>query len=324
MDYLVNRVDQLQRLIAPSGIVINADMDGPNLRFSSSLGSASLRMVRLYRPSSRDIEQASAPNLLLLLTAPTKKALEAAEQTSYLVLPDGACRIVANGIVLILDAPTPLVKPSHQVRLTGRTGIVAETLLLGGSRQWSVRELAQDSHVSPALAHRVLNRLEQEGFLQAHGSGPKKVRTARNLRGLAELWSQEERKPQIVLRGFLYASSLEELARKVLVAYPEGAIGATLAANQYKPILTRVLPPFRIWVRGDFNPEPLFAMGLERTNEGANLEFVASKDDAWCVHRDPAEIPKVSQARSWLEISESTGRSTELAEALLLELEERE
>jgi hypothetical protein len=324
MDDLVNKVAQLQKLIAPSGIEIHADKEESNLCFRSPLGATSLRLVRLYRPSSRDIEQASASDVLLLVTAPTQKALEAAEQTNYLVLPDGACRIVANGIVLILEVPSPLVKPSHQVKLNGRTGIVAETLLLGGSRQWSVQDLAYASRVSPALAYRVLNRLEQEGLLLAHGSGPEKVRTVKNLRALAELWSREERKPQTVLRGFLYASSLEELARKVLAVYPDGAIGGTLAANLYKPTLTRVLPPLRIWVKGDFNPDPLFSMGLERTNEGANLEFVARKDDPWRVHRDSEEIPRVSKARAWLEISESTGRTQELAEALLLELEERE
>lgn len=324
MEDLVNRAAQLQTLIAPSGIEIHIDLDGSNLCFRSPLGAARLHLVRLYRPSSRDIEEAGAPDVLLLVTAPTQKALEAARQTNYLVLPEGACRIVANGIVLILDKPSPLVKPSHQVKLSGRTGIVAETLLLGRSRPWSVQELAYNSHVSPALAYRLLNRLEQEGLLQAQGVGPEKVRTVKNFRALAELWSQEERKPQTVLRGYLYASSLETLAQQILAAYPDGAIGGTLAANLYKPTLTRILPPLRIWVKGDFNPDPLISMGLERTNEGANIEIVASKDDPWRVHRDLDGMPRVSKARAWLEVSESTGRTQELAEALLRELRERE
>jgi hypothetical protein len=322
MEDLVNRLAQLRKLTAPAGIEIQED--GERLCFRSPLGSTCLRLVRLYRPSSRDIERASAPGDLLVITAPTGKALDTAKQTNYLVLPDGACRIVTDGIVLILETPSPLAKASHQVRLTGRTGVVVETLLLSKARQWSVRELASQAHVSPTLAHRVLTRLEKEGLLLTAGSGPEKVRTVHNFQALAELWSQEERKPQPRLRGFLYGSSLDVVARQVLTAYPEGAIGATLAANLYKPTLTRVPPPLRIWVKEDFDPEPLLALGLERTNEGANIEFVASRDDPWCVHRNSEGLPKVSKARAWLEISEVSGRTQELANALFSEWEEQQ
>ena len=190
------------------------------MRFSSPLGVASLRLVQLYRPSSRDIELSRRPDVLLVLTAPTRKALEAAAQANFLVLPDGACRVVTSGIVLALDSPATTPKVSHAVKFTGRTGIVVETLLLGGARRWSVRNLAHASQVSPTLAHRVLIRLENEGLLLSEGNGPEKIRAVCNLRALAELWAQEEKKPQIVLRGFLYSASLESLARQIATVYP--------------------------------------------------------------------------------------------------------
>ena len=323
MDDFVNRIAQLQRQAAPAGIIVQADEENGSLRFQSSLGSTCLRLVRLYRPSSSAIEQAHADDVLLVLTAPSRKALQAGANSNYLVLPNGATRIVTDGIVLMLDAPVSTKKESHQVRLMGRTGIVAETLLLHGARRWSVRELAHQSQVSPALAHRVLTRLEQEGLLLTEGSGPDKVRAVRDLRTLAELWSHEEKTPQTVLRGFLYGSSSEAIAQQILAAYPDGAIGTTLAANLYKPTLTRVPLPFRIWVKSDFDPTPLFALGLEKTDEGANIEFVISKDDPWCVHRNEDGLPKVSKARAWLEISEMGGRTQELANALLADLEEQ-
>ncbi len=322
MDNFVNKVAQLQRLVFPADIEVQADPENETLRFRSPLGSTCLRLIRLYRPSSHEVKQAGAKDVLLVLTSPSRKALEAATDTNYLVLPDGACRIIAGGIVLILEASSPPVRASQRVRLTGKTGVVAETLLLGGSRRWAVRELAQEAQVSPALTHRVLHRLEREGFLVSEGSGPRKVRAVRDLQALAELWSQEERKPQTVLRGFLYGLSLGAVAQQVLSVYPDGAIGALLAANLYKPILTRVPPPLRLWVKGDFDPTFLKSLGFERTEEGANLEFVMSKDDPWRVHRNSEEIPKVSKARAWIEISDRGGRTEELADALLQDLGE--
>ena len=285
MNDLVNNLARINQTLAPSGISIR--LDGEQAHLVSPLVSSCLRLVSLYRPSARDIEREAAPDALLALTFPSPKALEAASKVNYVALPRGPLRIMLPGIALALDAGPSAPDVARQVRLTGRTGVVAETLLLGGIKTWwSVRELAKVSDVSPALAHRVLARLEQEGLLLTKGSGPEKVRAVSNLRGLAELWSEEEKKPQSVLRGFLYGAALETLARKVLDLYPDDALGGTLAANLYKPTLTRVLPPLRLWVGQGFAPAPLLTLGFERTEEGANIEFMQSKDDPWRVHRN--------------------------------------
>ena len=319
MNDLVNNITRINNALAPSGIFIQ--LDGEQAHLVGPLVSSCLRLVSLYRPSARDIEREAAPDVLLALTSPSHKALEVAAKTNYLALPHGSIRIMVPGIALVLDAAPSATRAARQVHLTGRTGVVAETLLLGGTKTWwSVRELAKASDVSPALAHRVLARLELEGLLLAKGSGPEKVRAVSNLRGLAELWSEEEKKSPCVLRGFLYGAALETLARKVLDIYPDGALGGTLAANLYKPTLTRVLPPLRLWVGQGFDPAPLLALGFERTDEGANIEFMQSKDDPWRVHRNRESLPMVSKARAWLEVSSASGRTQELAEALLEEL----
>ena len=137
------------------------------------------------------------------------------------------------------------------------------------------------------------------------------------------MWSREEKPPRPVLRGFLYGVSPEALAKQVLTLYPEAAIGGAFAANQYKPILTRAPLPLRIWVKNDFDPAPLLSAGFEETEEGANIEFVASKEDAWRIHLDAKSVAVVSIWRAWLGISDAKGRTQELAESLLAELEER-
>lgn len=104
--------------------------------------------------------------------------------------------------------------------------------------------------------------------------------------------------------------------------FPMAAQGGVLAANQYKPVLTRVMPPLRIWVGSDFDADILAGTGWEETQEGANVELAYAKDDPWRVHRQEKEVPMVSPWRAWLEIAAIKGRTEELASALFTELSE--
>ena len=319
MANLVNTLARLQREIEGAGIAFQLGED--QVRLAGPASSTCLRIVSLCRPSSRDIEREAAPDVLLVLTAPSQKAVRAAEKTNHVVIPGDSYRIVAPGVALIRETHEPIVEVSRQVRLMGRTGVLAESLLLGGGREWSIRELAADAGVTPALAHRAVTRLEREALLARHGEGPRTRRVVTNPRALAELWSQEEKIPAPFLRGFLYDSSMEDLARKVLGVCPEGAVGGALAANLYRPVLTRIAPPVRLWVPDDFAPAALEAIGFQSTASGANIEFVQSKENPWRVHRNSDGLPRISKWRAWLEVANAEGRTQELAEALLSDLE---
>src|SRR4051812_22527479 len=134
MANLVNTLARLQREIEGTGIAFQLGED--QVRLAGPAGSSCLRIVSLYRPSSRDIERESASDVLLILTAPTQKAVRAAEKTNYVVIPGDNYRIVAPGVALIRETHEPTVEASRQVRLMGRTGVLAESLLLGGRREW--------------------------------------------------------------------------------------------------------------------------------------------------------------------------------------------
>jgi hypothetical protein len=319
MDDLVNIMRRIQQEIEAAGI--NLHLEDDSLHLTGPAGATRLRLVRLYRASSDDVRRAVAPDVLLILTAPTARAIQAAAQYNYILIPGDNYRIVAHGIALVHSVPVAPTAESRQVRLAGRTGVLAESLLLGGRREWSIRDLAADAHVAPALAHRAVTRLECEAILTHHGRGPTMVRVLSNPRALAELWSQEEKMPEPFLRGYLYASSLEALAQKVLDAYPGSAVGGTLAANLYCPVLTRVPPPVRIWAPQDFIPQTLDKIGFQPTDSGANVELYQAKRDPWSVHSQYDGIPRVSRWRAWCEIAKTQGRTHELAEAMFSDLE---
>lgn len=322
MNELVNTLAEMKAELDAAGV--SFALDGDLLRVTGPSGTTPLRIVDLYRPSSDDVEREAAPDVLLFLRAATPTAIKAAIRHNYISVPSGGYRIIGPGIALInRQAPGPL-PASRQVRLSGTTGVVAETLLLGQKRRWSVRALASEAGVSPALAHRVLTRLERERFLTAHGQGPEKVRVLSNARALAELWSQEEKLPKPVARGFCYGPSLEAVAKKILQVCPGLAVGGTLAANTYKPVLTQVPPPVRLWVPGTFSLSALKTQGFEETESGANVELIRAESDPWQVHMTRHGLPRVSPWRAWLEVATVKGRTEELADALRVALEQGE
>jgi len=257
-----------------------------------------------------------------VITAASEKAVKAAAACNHILIPQCGYRIVAaGGVALIREAVTTnAATPFRKVRLAGRTGVVAETLLIGGSRSWSVQELANNSHVSPALTVRVIQRLEDASLLASSGRGPEKRRTVTNLRALGELWSQEEKAAVLTLRGFLYGTSNESIARAIVELYPGSAVGDALSANLYKPVLTRVMPPVKVWVPDGFNRDALDASGFKEKDEGPNLEIRVASHNPWQIHMVAEGLPRVSKWRAWAEIAHAKGRTQELAESLLEDL----
>lgn len=324
MDELVNALQTLKYRVAGSEMEIH--LEDECLHIDSNSIRHSLPLVRLYRPSSTEVREGASPGKVLVLTSASAKAMEAAAPFNHIVVPDGNFRLVLPGVALLRETAPPPQTKIARARLQGRTGLVAETLLLGGKRPWSVHELARLSGVSKGLTHRVLDRLEKENYLETKGNGPEKTRTLVKPTTLAETWSQEEAAPQVALRGYLYGASPTAIADKALQICPAGAIGGLLAANSYAPLLTRVPLPLRCWVPEGFWLGRFGEAGMEETAEGANLEIVQTKGDTWqrhreTLHRETIPLSHVSPWRAWREISQMTGRSEELAEELLQRLQ---
>ena len=237
MTDLINIVLAIQKEIQKAGVSLT--LDGERLKVTGPAGSHCLRLVRLYRPASADVERAAAPDALLVLSSATQKAAWAAAPFNHILVTEGGYRLILPGIALRREVDVSS-EEVRQVRLMGRTGVLAESLLLGGARAWSVQELATNAKTSTTLAHRVLTRLQSEGLLLSKGHGPAKRRQVVNAKALAELWSQEEKPHTVALRGYLYSNSTEALARRILELYPGVAVGGTLAAALLHNGLTRI------------------------------------------------------------------------------------
>ena len=153
MAEIVNILTRINRDIQDAGVTLRLEDD--HIRITQPAGVSCLQIVNLYRPSSEDVRREASPEVILVLAAATRSAVQAAAQHNYIQLTGTGYRIVAPGIALIQEPTSNQAELHRQVRLMGRTGVVAETLLLGGRREWSIRDLASDAGVAPALAHRV-------------------------------------------------------------------------------------------------------------------------------------------------------------------------
>ena len=319
MDALVKMLRSIERDCVLSGV--HFEVRGETVEVIGAPHPTTLSIVRLYRPSSTDILQAAAPGKLLAITHASSKAAAAAAATNHVILPAGGYRVVAPGIAIFKPSPPSSPTGPRRAKLAGRSGVIAETLLLEPNQRWSITGLARRARVSIGLAHRALVRLEREGIVGASGAGPDKVRFLLHPTALAELWSQEEVPPPPVWRGYVYAPSSENIAHRVLDECPQAAVAGVLAANSYEPFLTQVPAPVQVWVPQDFDIQTLGQAGFQETGEGANVELLCGKDgDPWQVHAAGADLRKVSPWRAWVEISHARGRAKELADRLALRL----
>ena len=174
--------------------------------------------------------------------------------------------------------------PRTTVRLSGKTGLVAQTLVLGGERAWTITDLATEAGVSVGLAHRVLGRLEAMSLVATEGRGPAKVRRVVAPAALLDLWAEEDAEPRARLsNGFLLAKPgvvlAAALSELLSLASLEHAITGIAAASLSAPVLTAV-PVTQVRVTGSVPPDAVFqALDARATDEGFNLQLIQGADD---------------------------------------------
>lgn len=184
----------------------------------------------------------------------------------------------ASAVIVVPKTPRGIV------RLSGKTGLVAQVLLLGGERPWTITELASEAGVSAGLAHRVLGRLEAMSLVTAEGRGPAKVRRLVAPAALLDLWAEEDAEPRVRLsNGFLLAKPGGVLAatvsERLSAAGLDHGVTGIAAASLSAPILTAV-PVTQVRVTASVPHEAVFqALDARATDEGFNVQVIQGADD---------------------------------------------
>ena len=171
-----------------------------------------------------------------------------------------------------------------RTRLSGKAGVAVQALLLNPQRAWQVHEVAKEARISPALAHRVLARLEAAGVVAAEGSGPNRVRRVTNPTALLDLYAEENGAPPVRTLAYALAQTPQELIKLLATNLGrtgiEYALTGAAAASFVAPFVTAI-PIAEVWVTARMAREELYdGAQADPVTEGPNIVLLQTKGDA--------------------------------------------
>lgn len=241
----------------------------------------------------------------------------------------GNAHVELPGLLLHMEQQARKIVRAHRPavpRLAGKAGAVAQAILLDPLRAWKVADVAVLAGVSPALAHRVLARLETEGVMTTQGKGPALVRQVPNPAALLDLWAEETTDGQSRrIPAFLLAQTpdrrLKELAKNLDAQGVDYAVTGAAAAKLVAPFVTAV-PTTEVWVGpGILTVDLLQAAGAEPVEDGANVVFLQAKDNTPLAFRQRnAETWIVNVFRLYADLRRDPRRGREQADNLRTEV----
>jgi hypothetical protein len=270
--------------------------------------------------------------LLLVARTTTEEARRLLEEAGVGVI-DGAgnMRIQFAGIFLWTegrgDAPRAQAVPGQPpVKLTGKAGIAAQSLLRAPERRWHVQDLAQEAHVSVGLAHRVFTRLEREELVGADGAGPQRTRHVTNPAGLLDLWAEEMRDRGVrQLRAFRLSrdprAQARTLSRALDHANIEHAVTGAAGAARLAPFVTAI-PVIDIWVGEMVGLDAVAAAThADAVKDGHNIVFRQTAMDAPLAFRQKVDdVWTVNPFRLFYDLRQDPRRGREQADRLRKEV----
>ncbi len=224
----------------------------------------------------------------------------------------GAVHVDVAGIYVHVEGRTSrrsfAVPPPAGVGVTGVR--VVQELLREPNRPWSVPDLAEAAACSIGEAHRVLVRLEKEGFLTPHGRARNLRRTVSDPGGLLDWISDAPSSRRIRERcmAFVYSTDPADLVTTVLAhghaAGLEYVFTGVAAARVLNVAATTSIPVAMVRVDPDVPVDEACSMlEAEPVDRGANLMVVRDIGRLGVHRRDfygPA--PLASPVRIWLDM----------------------
>ena len=195
----------------------------------------------------------------------------------------GNVRLELPGLIIRITSTKRAHPSAVPTRLSGKSGLIAQAMLLDIDRYWHVSDLAERCAVSAGLAHRVLRRLEGEGIVEALRSGPNKTRRLSNPPALLDLWAEENRDRPLRQPSFLLAQTSDHLISSLCdgleTAGVDYALTGSAAAARIAPFLTDV-PIAEVWLASTADARDVGAeLGAAPVGAGPNVVFLQERDD---------------------------------------------
>lgn len=211
----------------------------------------------------------------------------------------GNVRLELPGLLMRITGTKRARLHPPATRLSGKSGLVAQAMLLDINRHWRVSDLSRRCSVSTGLVSRILHRLEREGVVRTSGAGPHKIRRLSNPSALLDLWAEEQHDPPFRQPAFVLAQTIDHLITSLSAgldqAEVEYALTGAAAAARVAPFITNI-PLTEVWVASTADAKEVVSklggrlvesgpnvMFLQERNDGP-LTFRTREDDVWIVN----------------------------------------
>ncbi len=242
-----------------------------------------------------------------------------------LVDGSGNVRLELPGLLVRIASRKPVRRAAVPVRLSGKSGLVAQAMLCDVDRSWQVGDLKQRCAVSAGLVHRVLLRLEDEGVVEVHGAGPAKTRRLSNPAALLDLWVEEQIDRPTRQRVFMLAQTTDQLIGSLCegleAAGVDYALTGAAAAARLAPFVTSVAVA-DVWLESTADPSVVCArLGVAPVDSGPNVVFLQERDDGPLAFRTQIEgLWTVNMFRLYLDTRRDPRRGREQSDHLRREV----
>ncbi|WP_423919903.1 helix-turn-helix domain-containing protein [Candidatus Poriferisodalis sp.] len=237
----------------------------------------------------------------------------------------GNIRLNLPGLIMrITGEPRPKRAPPP-TRLSGKSSLVVQAMLLEAKRPWRVTDLAKRAGVSVGLAHRVLQRLDGEGVVEFDGAGPTKTRRLANPAALLDLWAEEHRDRPLRRPAFLLTPTDRNLADALCDGLETTAIDYALtgaaAVARIAPLVTNVAVA-EVWLEATADPSAVCEdLGALEVASGPNVVFLQEPGDAPLAFRTRDNgVWTTNRFRLFLDLRRDPKRGREQADYLRREL----
>jgi predicted transcriptional regulator len=196
----------------------------------------------------------------------------------------GNLQLELPGLLMRVAGTKSARRPSVPIRLSGKSSLVVQAMLLDVERFWQIPDLVQRCGVSVGLVHKVLRRLEDEEVIEAKGAGPKKTRMLTNPGALLDLWAEEHHDRPKRRLTYMFAPTLDQLIDGLCGGLDSAAVEYALtgpaAAARVAPFISNLLVA-EVWVASTVDIRDVCTrIDAMPVDSGPNVVFLQERNDA--------------------------------------------
>lgn len=241
--------------------------------------------------------------------------------------PGGSLFIPASGAYVLIDRPPP--KKADRALgsiFQGQRARIVQAVVESAPNWVSVKDLAEETGVSPATASETLTEMERRDWLEVEGAGPAKMRRLRERGPVLDEWARliADQKPPRIERYYVPGGDVAELVRRLDAAChdvgAQYAVTAEAAAQAYAPYLSAI-SQLRCRIQGGrLHSEVLSRLDARPVSEGWNLGVIeeAGKRDIAVGERIDG-VAYAPPVQVYLDLLQGSGRGREMADHLRVE-----